>query len=128
MRRFHLVRREDETGVSGTGIVAEGIQFTSGVCVLSWLTAIKSIAAIYDNINVVEWLHGHGGKTVVKWVDDVIQMKCEQCGFDINLYSTKLKENIIEIENGMVWCNTNCYGDWRVDWFVQDSVKNLKLL
>ncbi len=70
MKRFVLNRIEDETGVSGTGTVAEGIQFTSDVCVLSWLTEVKSVAAVYDDIETVEALHGHGGKTVVQWVDE----------------------------------------------------------
>lgn len=69
MRRFNLVRKEDETGVSGIGTVAEGIEFNDGVCVLRWLTDIKSIAAIYTSIEDVEKLHGHNGKTVVEWID-----------------------------------------------------------
>ena len=69
MRRFLLKRLEDETGVSGTGYVAEGIQFSSGICVLSWLTKIKSMGALQDNIDTVNKLHGHGGKTVIEWVD-----------------------------------------------------------
>ncbi len=71
MRRFYLQRFEDETGVSGTGQVAEGIQFTSGVCVLSWLTEIRSVAAIYDNIGIVDKLHGHDGATIIVWKDEV---------------------------------------------------------
>lgn len=69
MKRFVLNRIEDETGISGTGTVAEGVQFTSGICALSWLTEIKSIAAVYDDIDTVEKLHGHDGKTIVEWVD-----------------------------------------------------------
>ena len=33
-RRFLLLREEDISGVSGTGIVAEGIEFYDGVCAL----------------------------------------------------------------------------------------------
>lgn len=69
MRIFRLNRIEDETGVSGTGVVAEGIQFTDGTCVLSWLTEVSSIAAIYDSIDTVDQIHGHGGKTVIEWDD-----------------------------------------------------------
>lgn len=66
--RFHLVRTEDETGVSGTGVIVEGVEFTNGVVVLRWLTD-KSSIAIYDSIADVIDIHGHGGKTVVRWVD-----------------------------------------------------------
>ncbi|MCK5128142.1 MAG: hypothetical protein KAR42_17940, partial [candidate division Zixibacteria bacterium] len=70
-RRFLLERIEDETGVSGVGTVAEGVQFASGVCVISWLTEVKSIAAIYANIETVKKLHGHEGKTIIKWIDQI---------------------------------------------------------
>lgn len=70
MKRFYLHRLEDETGVSGIGIVAEGVQFTGGICVLSWLAKIRSIAAIYDSIDIVDKLHGHNGKTIVVWADE----------------------------------------------------------
>lgn len=35
-RRFHLVRDDDETGISGTGVVAEGIEFSNGMCAACW--------------------------------------------------------------------------------------------
>lgn len=68
MRKFYLSRVEDKSGVSGVGIVAEGVQFENGKCVLSWLTAHTSIA-IYDNIEELEAIHGHNGKTVVVWTE-----------------------------------------------------------
>jgi hypothetical protein len=68
-RRFILSRHEDACGVSGTGLVAEGIEFSSGRCVICWLTLTPSIA-VYENIADVEKVHGHGGKTVIKWLDN----------------------------------------------------------
>src|SRR5579872_1239536 len=35
-RRFVLVRHEDVSGVSGTGVVAEGVAFSNGVVALQW--------------------------------------------------------------------------------------------
>ncbi len=69
MRRFYLQRSEDESGVSGTGRVAEGVVFVSGQVCMSWLTDTPSIG-IYDDIEDVEIIHGHGGKTTVQWVDE----------------------------------------------------------
>ncbi len=66
MKRFQLVREEDETGISGTGVVAEGVQSTNGKCVLFWLSELKSVA-IYDSIEELEAIHGHQGKTKVVW-------------------------------------------------------------
>ena len=69
MRRFYLQRNEDETGVSGTGKVAEGVEFLSGRVSLCWLTDTPSVG-IYDSIEDVEIIHGHGGKTIVQWLDE----------------------------------------------------------
>lgn len=69
-RRFHLIRNEDATGVSGTGTVAEGIEFTDGSVSLRWLTTTTS-TAIYNSVQDVETIHGHGGRTLVQWIDSV---------------------------------------------------------
>lgn len=66
MRNFWLQRIEDESGVSGVGKVAEGVQFSNGKCVLAWLTQFQSVA-VYDSIEELENIHGHNGKTVVVW-------------------------------------------------------------
>ena len=68
-RRFVLLRHKDESGVSGTGIVAEGIQFSNGKCALSWLTDFTSVA-IYDDVRELLKIHGHSGYTEVQWIDD----------------------------------------------------------
>lgn len=62
IEKFWLDRIEDESGVSGIGRVAEGVIFSTGHCVLNWLTEHRSIA-IYDNIETVFRIHGHRGKT-----------------------------------------------------------------
>jgi hypothetical protein len=67
-RRFVLHRHEDETGVSGTGTVAEGIEFTDGTIALRWLTAV-ACTGIYPSIHAVEVVHGHHGKTTIEWRD-----------------------------------------------------------
>lgn len=68
MNRFELHRREDETGISGTGVVAEGIRFTDGTCALRWRTAHTSFG-LYHSIDSVIAIHGHNGQTRVVWVD-----------------------------------------------------------
>ena len=64
VKPFYLDRKEDETGVSGTGTVAIGAILPSGHCVMEWLTFTSSIA-IYKNINDLIEIHGHEGKTRV---------------------------------------------------------------
>lgn len=68
IHRFVLYRGEDETGVSGTGVVAGGVAFPNGKCVVSWFTAVTSVA-VYDSIAAVRAIHGHGGKTRIVWLD-----------------------------------------------------------
>lgn len=64
MKSFSLYRIEDESGVSGTGRVAEGVQFTDGTCVLRWLTTFRS-TAFYQTLADLEQIHGHHGKTKI---------------------------------------------------------------
>jgi len=37
MRKFTIYRGGDESGVSGTGKVIQGVQFANGRCVIQWL-------------------------------------------------------------------------------------------
>lgn len=66
MRNFVLDRSEDATGTSGTGIVAEGVEFSNGQCVVHWLSQMETVT-VYANVKVVERLHGHDGKTKVRF-------------------------------------------------------------
>lgn len=68
MRRFVLNRVEDFSGVSGTGIVAEGVELSNGQCVLRWRTKHSSLC-IYNSILELELIHGHEGRTKVVWID-----------------------------------------------------------
>lgn len=70
-RRFNLQRDEDETGVSGTGVVAEGVWWPDGdVAVLRWTSAWPTSVVFHDRgLDSVEAIHGHGGKTRIVWID-----------------------------------------------------------
>jgi len=68
MRRFLLQRDHDVSGVSGTGVVAEGVQLTSGRVVMQWLGSTPSIV-FHESMDNVELIHGHGGNTWVNWID-----------------------------------------------------------
>ena len=69
MRAFNLNRIVDETGISGTGVVAQGVQFDNGYCALTWLTKNTSVA-FYPSIEMLEAIHGHNGKTKIEWAKD----------------------------------------------------------
>lgn len=68
-RRFELHRDEDETGVSGTGVVAEGVVFTDGKVALRWRTATAS-TTLFDNLEQMREVHGHDGKTRIVYPDE----------------------------------------------------------
>jgi hypothetical protein len=69
VRRFQLHRDQDVTGISGTGLVAEGAAFSDGGAVVRWLTGIRS-TVVWDDVEAVEKIHGHGGQTRIVWLDD----------------------------------------------------------
>ncbi len=63
---FQLIRSVDSTGVSGTGIVADGCVFSNGKVCLCWRGALSSIV-IHDNIDNIMKIHCHNGDTYVKY-------------------------------------------------------------
>lgn len=77
MRRFKVYRSEDVSGVSGTGVVAEGVEFSNGKVAVSWLGELTSIE-IHDSIDNFVTIHGHCGKTSVVWVD-LDETVCNGC-------------------------------------------------
>jgi len=63
-----LQRDADATGVSGTGIVAEGVEFSDGVVCLHWIGAWPSSVVHYERgMDSVLHVHGHDGQTRVIW-------------------------------------------------------------
>jgi hypothetical protein len=66
-RLFHLVRDTDPSGISGTGIVAEGCLFTSGKVALNWRSEVPS-TGVYDHIDDVRLVHGHNGASHIEWL------------------------------------------------------------
>lgn len=63
-RIFDLMRAHDSSGVSGDGRVAEGIQFENGKVALCWLGRYSSVN-VYESVDHVQHIHGHGGSTEV---------------------------------------------------------------
>lgn len=78
MRNFNLDRSVDVSGLSGTGVVAEGVEFSDGTVVVRWLDTgvsqinkergVKPTTVVHPDIQSVEALHGHGGATRVVWL------------------------------------------------------------
>jgi hypothetical protein len=69
MRRFQLHRDIDQSGISGTGVVVEGVQFSDGTCAYRWRTQWAT-TCIADTIEIIERVHGHDGRTRIMWLDE----------------------------------------------------------
>jgi hypothetical protein len=68
VRTFRLYREIDETGVSGTGMVCEGVQFSDGSVVIRWFGAYSS-TVMWRSLEDAMAIHEHDGKTQVVWDD-----------------------------------------------------------
>jgi len=66
MRTFVLNRTVDISGVSGVGVVAEGVQFAGGMIALHWLSSTPSVN-IYRNVEEMLHIHGHEGGTAIEF-------------------------------------------------------------
>jgi hypothetical protein len=70
VRRFELHRHNDSTGFSGTGLVAEGVEFRDGRVTVRWCVPGKPSSTVeWDCIADALEVHGHGGDTVIEWID-----------------------------------------------------------
>lgn len=67
MRLFVLERSEDVSGMSGTGIVAEGVVFSNGEVAFSWISPLATVTMCHS-VDVLERLHGHEGRTRVRFL------------------------------------------------------------
>jgi len=87
---FLLVRDEDETGVSGSGVVAAGLQFPDGHVVMRWLVGEHKSSVCWDSIESVKAIHGHNGKTRIVSLGDISQRPSDnQFGSYFRLSSNK---------------------------------------
>ena len=79
LRRFELIRHEDASGTSGTGVVTVGVEYPDGAVHMQWLndrnpdldTGSNGVAfkPAPDGLSATEEIHGHGGRTEVSFLD-----------------------------------------------------------
>ncbi|GIG67174.1 hypothetical protein [Phytomonospora endophytica] len=71
-RRFFLHRWADASGVSGTGRIAYGVAWSDGRAITRWIgstTGVQQIC-VWDSVDEILRIHGHGGQTEIHWLDD----------------------------------------------------------
>lgn len=66
-RLFQLVRDRDDTGVSGTGVVADGVLWPDGTVTVRWRGERRSTVN-WDRMDDAVQVHGHDGRTRIVWV------------------------------------------------------------
>jgi len=73
IRTFTVCRQKDETGVSGEGVVIEGVELASGHCIIHWLyPPPRGGIAIFDSLQ--DFLKVHvkphpSNKTIITFED-----------------------------------------------------------
>lgn len=85
-RTFILFRDKDITGISGTGPVADGVVFPDGATVVRWRDlggpaadrGVRPTTVVFESVEAVEALHGHGGATRIVWGS--MTAVCKHCG------------------------------------------------
>ena len=70
---FTVCRQSDESGISGTGVVIEGVLFATGHVILHWLTpAPRGSISVFDSLNDFRKIHSDPhptNKTIITWAD-----------------------------------------------------------
>ena len=98
MKIFYLNRTEDESGVSGTGRIAQGFIFDNGKVCLTWLSEHPSVT-VYDNIGEVRAIHGHAGKTELIMEPDYKRAYGEMKSFVENFSLEKTMHSSLPIDS-----------------------------
>ena len=65
IKLYKLVRKHDVNKVSGTGTVALISVMPSGRAVMEWISSNHPTLTIFNNIDEISLIHGHGGDSVV---------------------------------------------------------------
>jgi hypothetical protein len=68
-RRFVFLRDQDETGISGIGLVVMGVLYPDGRCHYRWMTEHQT-DQMADSLDKLEIIHGHNGRTRIVFLDD----------------------------------------------------------
>lgn len=99
-RPFVLRRAEDVSGVSGTGDVAEGVEFTDGTVALRWRSETAS-TVLWDRLDDAEAVHGHDGRTAVVFADeaaDAVLLQARRTAGGLQVRLAELRREVHKAE------------------------------
>lgn len=95
MRRFLMERENDVSGVSGTGVVLEGVRFSTGVVVIHWLTPPpRGSISVFDSLGQFLSIHvePHPDNQTVLRFEDGEEIRCADGGL---VYTLSPGEDIL---------------------------------
>jgi len=82
IRAFTVCRQYDESGVSGEGIIIEGVVLATGQCIVHWLyPPPRGGIAIFDSLNDFTTVHikpHPGNRTIITYQDGEQEVFGEQ--------------------------------------------------
>lgn len=99
IRTFTVCRINDESGVSGTGVVIEGIVLATGQCVVHWLYPTpKGSIAIFESISDFATVHikPHPGNETIITYEDGEQVHYKEDGSVLTKPAPEEEEEINE--------------------------------
>ena len=99
IRTFTVCRINDESGVSGTGVVIEGIVLATGQCVVHWLYPTpRGSIAIFDSISDFATVHikPHPGNETIITYEDGEQVHYKEDGSVLTKPAPEEEEEINE--------------------------------
>jgi hypothetical protein len=115
-RTFILYRDQDITGISGTGPVADGVEFPDGTTVVRWRDlggpaaerGVRPTTVVFESIDAVDALHGHGGATRIVW--GALTAVCKHCGRTITAADGRSWVHADGVQRWLGRCATNDSG------------------
>lgn len=70
MKTYFLCRNEDVSNTSGTGRIAEAVEFDDGTLVVRWISGMNatgvSSTTVFNSLADMLKVHGHQGRTVLE--------------------------------------------------------------
>lgn len=142
MRTFHLERDIDITGISGTGLVAEGVEFADGTALYGFYQMTTDKLYIEDKAMVIISTHPLNPDKILVLrgqrllMSDII-CPCERCGREIGFteHLCVLENKMLECVVALYFCSAECkqqhaeqveqdetWGTWRMLAIMNDAV------
>lgn len=127
LRKFHLIREIDVTGVSGTGKVMESVELFNGAIASCWISDYSS-QTLHQNIFAAEKIHGHEGSSKFVQIKDPHEYPIL---FALCHSQAKFNTQVGKVADIGVFSNGKCFLHWRVipyqiEFF--DSIEHLKIV